>query len=90
MLKTLIAAIGLCLLTSPARATLEVRFLEGAPKDRFTLTNGSNCPLRAADVTIDLSGSPFGLIFDTTGTGAGVQVFQPLELTDGAAYLREV
>lgn len=35
-------------------------------------------------LTLDLSGSKAGLIFDTTATGAGVEVFQPLEIAAGA------
>lgn len=77
----------LLLLTTPALAELHVRFDEGAPKDRFTVTNVGACDLGASAVTIDLSGSPYGLIFDVTGKGAGVQVFQPFELTSGAANL---
>ncbi|MEO1695473.1 MAG: aggregation factor core, partial [Pseudomonadota bacterium] len=63
--------ITLCALVAatPARADLEVRFDEGAPKDRFTVENTSGCAIGAAQITIDLSGSPFGLIFDTTGSG---------------------
>jgi hypothetical protein len=36
---------------------------------------------------LDLSGSASGLIFDVTSTGAGVEVFQPLELVAGKAAL---
>ncbi|MEM1288683.1 MAG: aggregation factor core [Pseudomonadota bacterium] len=81
-----IAALLMCL-GSPAVAGLEVKFVDSAPKDRFTLTNFGTCELLSAAVTIDLSGSPYGLIFDVTSAGAGVQVFQPFELTSGAEYL---
>ncbi|MEM6463438.1 MAG: aggregation factor core [Pseudomonadota bacterium] len=70
-------------LASPSLADLEVRFDEGAPKDRFTITNNGPCPLGMTAVTIDLSGSPYGLIFDTTGHGAGVEVYQPFEIAVG-------
>jgi len=73
----------LTLVTAPAFADLEVTFKEGAPKDRFTLTNLSACPIGPADVTIDLAGSDAGLIFDVTGAGAGVEVFQPFDLVAG-------
>ena len=72
---------------TPAMAEVKVEFLEGAPKDRFVITNTGACDLEATQVSIDLSGSPYGLIFDVTGSGAGVEVFQPLEFTSGADLL---
>ncbi|MEN8894713.1 MAG: aggregation factor core [Yoonia sp.] len=35
-------------------------------------------------MTIDLSGSNAGLVFDVTAAGAGVEVFQPFVLVSGA------
>ncbi|MEM6941409.1 MAG: aggregation factor core [Pseudomonadota bacterium] len=67
-----------------------MRFTEGAPKDRFTLTNTGGCDLPAMTVTLDIGASPAGLIFDVTAQGAGVEVFQPFELVAGAALLREM
>ncbi|MDV7145774.1 aggregation factor core [Tropicimonas sp. TH_r6] len=64
-----------------------VTFLEGAPKDRFVLTNTGSCDLQAVDVTLDLSTSASGVIFDVTGSGAGVEVFQPFEIVSGAGYV---
>jgi hypothetical protein len=86
MLKTTFT----CLILSAgvAQADLAVRFDEGAPKDRFTLTNTGTCALPAFDVTLDLGSAPSGLIFDVTGNGAGVQVFQPLALVTGQDTLR--
>lgn len=81
------AAILLMTVTTPSLANVQVRFDEGAPKDRFTITNTGSCALGAMVLSIDLSGSPYGLIFDTTRTGAGVDVFQPFELTAGKANL---
>ena len=75
------------LMPVPAFADLLVRFDEGAPKDRFTLTQTGGCPLGPSEITIDLSGSAAGLIFDVTSDGAGVEVFQPFELTAGAAQI---
>ena len=77
-------------LTTSAAAELKVQFLEGAPKDRFVITNTGSCDLAAAQMLIDLSGSPYGLIFDVSGQGAGVEVFQPLEFTDGSQMLKKV
>ena len=75
------------LLSSPVFADLQVAFIEGAPKDRFIIRNTSNCDLGPADLVIDFAGSDAGLIFDVTGAGAGVEVFQPFEVTAGAQYL---
>lgn len=82
-------AVMIALLAAPslARADIEVRFTESAPKDRFTITNVADCALGASDITIDLAGSAAGLIFDTTGAGAGVEVFQPFELAAGGDYV---
>lgn len=82
-MKLILALFMFTAVSSPALANLKVQFDEGAPKDRFTITNVGSCALGAAKLSIDLSGSPYGLIFDTTNRGAGVQVFQPFELTDG-------
>lgn len=65
-------------------ADLEVQFRESAPKDRFMIKNTSGCSLTDVRVHIDLSQSRGKLIFDTTATGAGVDVFQPFEAGDGA------
>jgi hypothetical protein len=86
MLKYVLAA--LILGASPALADLTMTFREGAPKARFTLTNTGDCPVPAIKVTLDLGTAPAGLIFDVSGSGAGVQVFQPFELVAGAEHLR--
>lgn len=82
------ASLGCALLLSvialPSHADILVRFIEGAPKDRFDITNQRACALEQTDVVIDLSGSAAGLLFDVTGQGAGVDVFQPFELVAGA------
>jgi hypothetical protein len=81
-------ALGLSVL--PAFADISVRFIESAPKDRFEITNVAVCDVTATDVVVDLSASAAGLIFDVTGLGAGVEVFQPFELVDGADALAAV
>jgi len=68
---------------SPTYADINVRFSEGAPKDRFSFKNDSACDLTDLSIEIDLSASSARLIFDTTGEGAGVEVFQPFEKVDG-------
>lgn len=69
-----------------ASADTVVRFLEGAPKDKFIIENTSSCDTGTFELTIDLSGSQAGLIFDTTASGAGVEVYQPLEIAQGQDY----
>ncbi|MBO9396027.1 aggregation factor core [Shimia sp. R9_2] len=71
-----------------ADTSITARFIEGAPKDRFEISNTSACALVDATVTIDLSGSPAGLIFDVSSSGAGVEVFQPFELQRNAEALK--
>lgn len=67
-----------------AQADVVVEFRDGAPKDRFSITNTGTCALPAVSVRIDLADAPSGLIFDTTAQGSGVEVFQPLEIVQGA------
>ena len=73
-----------------ATAMVSVSFQDGAPKDRFTLIYSGDCVIEAMDVRIDLGTAPAGLIFDTTGAGAGVEVFQPLEWVTGTARTSDV
>jgi hypothetical protein len=80
---TILALLG----ATSAQADLTLRFTEGAPKDRFTLTNTGDCALPAGSITVDLGTAPAGLIFDVTNAGAGVQVFQPFEVVAGADRL---
>jgi hypothetical protein len=75
------------LIAGQAQANLEARFLEGAPKDRFVLTNTGDCALPAATITLDLSPAASGLVFDVTASGAGVQVFQPFDVVAGVEAL---
>ena len=83
-------AIALGLAALPAFASIGVSFTESAPKDRFEITNLATCDVVATDVVIDLGASAAGLIFDVTGAGAGVEVFQPFELVAGADALAAV
>lgn len=71
----------------PVHAELAMQFVESAPKDRFVLTNVGDCELTDLRVSIDLGESAGGLIFDTTGQGAGVEVFQPFEVRSGDVKL---
>lgn len=71
-----------------ADTSITARFIEGAPKDRFEISNTSACALVDATVTIDLSGSPAGLIFDVSSSGAGVEAFQPFEVAQNVETLK--
>lgn len=83
-------ALAFCLFAAPASAQdLIVQFTDGAPKDSITLVN-AGCALSDAMVVIDLGGSQGGLIFDVTSGGAGVEVFQPVEITSGYGALSKV
>lgn len=83
--------VGVALLAAgPAVADMRVEFREGAPKDRFVVTNLADCAVPAGNLTIDLTGSAGQLVFDVTGQGAGVEVFQPFEVVSGADFLAEV
>ncbi|MEM9582658.1 MAG: aggregation factor core [Pseudomonadota bacterium] len=75
------------LAATPAFAGLQADFIEGAPKDRFSFTNVSACDLGPVTIKLDLAGSAAGLIFDTSGAGAGVEVFQPYQTVAGADRL---
>lgn len=66
---------------------LELTFIESAPKDSFVIRNAGTCALVEAELNIDLSESEGKLIFDTTESGAGVEVFQPFEITAGELEL---
>ncbi|MGR3634314.1 MAG: aggregation factor core [Shimia sp.] len=78
-----VAALVLPLTAGVGQADLHLRFVEGAPKDRFEITNHSACALTSSTITLDLAPSQGALIFDVTGSGAGVEVFQPFEIVSG-------
>lgn len=76
-----------CIAATTATAGVEVVFTESAPKDRFTITNTGACPIGNMTLDIDLGASAAGLILDVTAQGAGVNVYQPLELVAGESAL---
>ncbi len=84
MLKCLTLTSALLALAAPASANMTVQFREGAPTDRFIFDWAGACTVTQATITVDLAGSSAGLIFDVTGEGAGVEVFQPFTLVAGA------
>jgi len=66
-----------------------IRFIEGAPRDRFFIANNSSETWDITAINVDLSASAGNLFFDVTGDGAGVEVFQPFRTENGEAKLRE-
>lgn len=87
LIKFAILSLGLGV-TQTTYANLQINFVESAPKDRFVIKNTGQCDLTNLTVEIDLSNSAGKLIFDTTATGAGVEVFQPFEVREGAIKLQ--
>lgn len=84
MLKTRFCLLlSLLFASAGATADLNIRFVESAPKDWFAITNAGECPLTDLVVELDLSTTTGKLIFDTTASGAGVEVFQPFEVREG-------
>lgn len=92
LLKRALCVITLtfCAVPQAALADLTVRFIEGAPKDRFVFKNVGACAISDARLDLDLSKSASGLIFDVTSKGAGVEVFQPLEIVSGGDALKRI
>jgi len=86
--RSICAAAASLLPVLPAYAGVQVRFVEGAPKDRFVIENVGTCAVQASTVRIDLADSTGRLVFDVTAAGAGVEVFQPLEFVQGSEALR--
>lgn len=71
----------------PAQADLGVSYLDSSP-DWITIRNLSGCDLGPFELVIDLGRSPAGLIFDTSGEGAGYSAYAPLEIVAGAEHVR--
>ena len=81
------AALALPFTAVMGQADLHVRFIEGAPTDRFEITNQSACAISGSTIMLDLAPSQGALIFDVTAAGAGVEVFQPFEIIAGREAL---
>ena len=75
------------LAAAPALAELHVTYVDSAP-DRLTIENRSGCDLGPFELVIDLGASPAGLIFDTSGAGAGFAGYAPLGIVGGAEQVR--
>jgi len=70
-------AVALACTDKPSGVGMDAVFIEGAPIDRLLVTNRSSAGWAIEQVTWDLTPSAGQVIFDTTGSGAGVEVFQP-------------
>jgi hypothetical protein len=70
-------------------ADIRVSYVDSAP-DTITIENRSGCALGPFELTIDLGRSAAGLIFDTSGAGAGYAAFAPLEIVSGAEQVLSV
>ena len=79
MNKTALALSGLAIFyfSTPLFADVHVKFIEGAPKDRFEILNVGTCDLEAADLTIDFAASNAGLIFKIYLVPSSVEVKAP-------------
>ena len=86
-LSTAITSACLFCFSAGVYANVHIKFVESAPKDWFAVTNLTNCDLKNVQMSIDLSNSAGKLIFDTTSSGAGVEVFQPFEVRSGEIEL---
>lgn len=77
--------------TQPAHAAcgpvLEIAFTESAPRDIFTLKNGSAAGWSVESVAIRLTGSAGSLLFDTQADGPGLDTYQPFRAGGGSAVL---
>ncbi len=81
------ALVDTCVSTSSdtEQQPLRARFIESAPRDQFVFENLTDSSIKS--ITLDLDDSVGALIFDTTESGAGVEVFQPFRIEAGNADL---
>jgi len=80
-------------LSGPAMAQtcgpqMRVEFFESSPKDLFIIGNVSAPGWRVTDLAILLDGSRGALLFDTEFGGAGLSVYQPLEIAESDIPVR--
>lgn len=86
-MKLLTFCVGLLLApVNQACAAVEVTFRDGNPWDVFLITS-TDCPIRDAELRIDLTTSVAGVLIDTEYGGAGSQDPLPAELASGDATL---
>ena len=88
MLKIKFVTLLISMLSANVYADIEISFKDGAPKDEFVIKNTSTCDVKDISMTIDLLQSTGRLIFDTSESGKGVEVFQLFEVTRGQIALK--
>lgn len=71
-------------------ASVSGKFIESAPRDRFSFVNTSQPGWSVDSLTITLDTADGNLIFDTDSGGAGVEVFQPYRLESDSAKVANV
>jgi hypothetical protein len=76
--------------TESCAAQITGRFIESAPRDRFTFANSPTSRWSVRNITIELGAADGNLVFDTENGGAGVEVFQPYRLEDSSAAVTDV
>ena len=69
---------------------VQVRFVESVPADTFLFTNTGDCDLGRSEVWLDLRPSIAGLVFDVSESGAGLDRFHRLEITEGGEFIHRV
>lgn len=93
-LKTVISLAMISIVTTyaiPATAQgISVQFQESSPKDRFIIVNNTRCSHSQINLSVDLKDSVAGLLFDTQSGGAGINVYQPLEVAVGRQWISRV
>ena len=89
-MRNSVFAFAVLALGQPAFADIRVEFDEGAPKDKLIVSNIGDCARTDFLVTLDLTESAGKLIFDTSGQGEGVEVFQPFEAAEGGSALKSL
>ena len=67
---------------------MRVEFFESSPKDLFIIGNVSAPGWRVTELAILLEGSRGALLFDTAYGGAGLSVYQPLEIAESDIPVR--
>ncbi|MEL6640091.1 MAG: hypothetical protein AAFP98_02060 [Pseudomonadota bacterium] len=90
-MKHLLSSAIFAALAGPVAADVTVSFRDGAPKDRFVIASDVGiCADAGLRIAIDLTPTMGQLIFDITGAGQGVEVFQPFELVSGGGNVTGV
>ncbi|MEL6582336.1 MAG: hypothetical protein AAFQ36_00765 [Pseudomonadota bacterium] len=77
--------LSLILCAGAAQADISVKFEESFPVDRFVFRNVGSCSTGAVALSIELATANGKLLFDTEGTGPGVERFAGFAAIENAA-----